>query len=328
MSRVETVRGPVDTASLGRTYMHEHIFVLSADVQQNYPGEWGSEDERITGAVARLRALAAQGVRTIADPTVVGLGRYLPRIQRIAGQVPELNIIVATGLYTYDSVPFFFHHRGPALNAALGTEVPDPMADMFVADITDGITGTGVRAGMLKCAIDHQGLTPGVERVMRAVAQAHHRTGVPITVHTHPGSRTGLAVKRVLCDAGGVDPRRVVLGHSGDTTDCDHLAELADAGFILGMDRFGINLATTFEARADTLVEMCRRGYADRMVLSQDAACYIDWIDPDVLAFLPQWHYLHLHDDVLPYVREHGVTDEQIETMLVANPRRFFETES
>ena len=219
MTLVPTVRGPVETADLGPVYMHEHIFVLTADIQQNYPAEWGSEEDRIADAVGKLRALAAQGVRTIVDPTVVGLGRYLPRIQRIAEQVPELNIIVATGLYTYDSVPFFFVGRGPALNAMLGTEVPDPMVDMFVQDITEGITGTGVRAGMLKCAIDHQGMTPGVERVMRAVAAAHHRTGVPVTVHTHPGSRSGLAVKRVLCDEEGVDPRRVVLGHSGDTTD-------------------------------------------------------------------------------------------------------------
>ena len=325
MSEIPTVRGPVDTADLGPTYMHEHIFLLTADVQRNYPGEWGSEDERIADAAAKLTALAAQGVRTIVDPTVVGLGRYLPRIQRVAERVPELNIIVATGLYTYDSVPFIFRSRGPALTEAVGAEVPDPMVDMFVGDITEGIAGTGVRAGMLKCAIDEEGMTPGVERVMRAVAAAHHQTDVPVTVHTHPGSRTGLEVKRVLCDSAGVDPGRVVLGHSGDTTDCDHLAELADAGFTLGMDRFGINLDITFEARADTLVEMCRRGYAERMVLSHDASCYIDWIDPNVLAFLPQWHYLHIHDDVLPYAREHGVTDEQIATMLTANPRRFFE---
>ncbi|RAY16565.1 phosphotriesterase-related protein [Actinomadura craniellae] len=321
MSPVETVRGAVDSAELGRTYMHEHVFVLTADVQNNHPGEWGDEDERVADAVAKLRALAAQGVRTIVDPTVIGLGRYIPRIQRVAEQVPELNIVVATGVYTYDSVPFFFHHRGPALGAG----VPDPMVDMFVGDITEGIAGTGVKAAMLKCAIDREGLTPGVERVMRAVARAHHLTGVPITVHTHPGRRTGAEVKRVLCEEEGVEPARIVLGHSGDTTDCDHLAELADAGFVLGMDRFGINVGTTFEARADTLVEMCRRGHAGRMVLSQDAACYIDWIDPGALAFLPQWHYLHLGEDVLPHVRERGVTEEQITAMLVDVPRRFFE---
>ena len=91
------------------------------------------------------------------------------------------------------------------------------------------------------------------------------------------------------------------------------------------MDRFGIYLETTFEARCDVVVEMCRRGYAERMVLLQDTSCYIDWIDPQVMALLPQWTYTHIHEEVLPYLREHGVTDEQIETMLVTNPRRYFE---
>src|SRR4249919_1703723 len=121
MSQVPTVRGPVSSAGLGPTY----------------PQEWGSEEGRIADAAGKLRALAAQGIATIVDPTVTGLGRYIPRIQRVAEQVPELNIIVATGLYTYGDVPFFFRHRGPALNEALGTEVPDPMVDMFVADIVE-----------------------------------------------------------------------------------------------------------------------------------------------------------------------------------------------
>jgi len=144
-------------------------------------------------------------------------------------------------------------------------------------------------------------------------------------VHTHPGSQQGLAVQRLLVEEEGVDARRVVLGHSGDTTDADHLSALAEAGFVLGMDRFGINLETTFEARADIVVEMCKRGFAGNMVLSQDAACYLDWIEPDVMAFLPQWNYEHIHADVLPYLREHGVTEEQVTTMLVDVPRRVLE---
>jgi phosphotriesterase-related protein len=322
MAQVQTVLGPVDEAELGRTYMHEHVFVLTTEVQQNYPEEWGGDETRVADAVTKLTALADQGIRTIVDPTVIGLGRYVPRIQRVAEQVPQLNIVVATGCYTYGDVPFFFHYRGPALNHVLGVELPDPMVDLFVKDIEEGITGTGVRAGMLKCAIDAPGLTPGVERVMRAVAKAHHRTGTPITVHTHPTTETGLLVKRVLCDEEGVDPHRVVLGHSGDTTDVEHLSALAELGFVLGMDRFGVNLETTFEARADTLVEMCRRGYAGQLVLSQDASCFFDWADQDTLAFMPQWNYLHIGDEVLPYVRERGVTEEQVTTMLVDVPRR------
>jgi phosphotriesterase-related protein len=322
MPQVQTISGAVDTADLGRTYMHEHIFVLTADVQRNYPDEWGTEDDRIAGAAATLAELAASGVRTIVDPTVIGLGRYIPRVQRVAERVPELNIVVATGCYTYDSVPFYFRHRGPGLDAA----VPEPMVDMFVRDITEGIADTGVRAGLLKCAIDEEGMTDGVARVMRAVARAHHETGTPITVHTHPGTRTGLAVRRLLCDEEGVDPHRIVLGHSGDTTDADHLSELAESGFLLGMDRFGLNTTTTFEDRADIVVELCGRGFADRMVLSHDTACYIDWIDPNVRPLLTQWHYLHIEQEVLPYLREHGVTEEQITTMLVDTPRRYFES--
>ncbi len=324
MPTIETVRGAVDTADLGRTYMHEHIFVLTPDVQQNYPAEWGDEAERQADAVAKLTALATSGVRTIVDPTVIGLGRYIPRIQQVAAQVPDLNIVVATGCYTYQDVPFYFHHRSPAVRSMLGMDEPEPMVAMFVSDITDGIAGTGVRAGMLKCAIDEPGLTSGVERVMRAVAKAHLVTGCPITVHTHPDTRQGLEVRRVMAEE-GVDPSAVILGHSGDSTDVDHLSDLAESGFWLGMDRFGINIETTFESRADTVVELCRRGFAGQMVLAHDAACYIDWIEPAVLPLMTQWNYLHIETEVLPYLRQHGVAEEQITAMLEDNPRRIFE---
>ena len=318
MTSVATAGGEIDSSALGRTLMHEHVFVLTTDVQQN-TDEW-DEDTRVSDAVEKLTALKQAGYDTFVDPTVMGLGRYVPRIEKIAAQV-DVNIIVATGVYTYDTVPFYFHHKGPAL----GPDFPEPMVDMFVRDITVGIPGTTTRAAFLKCAIDHFGLTPDVERIMRAVAKAHRQTGAPITVHTHPESRTGLEVHRVMSEE-GVDPSRVVLGHSGDSTDADHLAELADFGYILGMDRFGIDVSSPFDARVGIVVELAQRGYADRMVLSQDAACYIDWIDQDLKpVVLPNWHFLHIENDVLPALRKQGVTDEQIDQMLVDNPRRYFE---
>ena len=318
MSLVETMRGAIDPSALGKTLMHEHVFVLTTDVQANYPGEF-DEAAAVQDAVAKLNELAAQGISTIVDPTVVGLGRDVQRLIQVAERV-ELNIVVATGIYTYVEAPYFFRFRGPGL----GLESIDPMTEMFLHDIRDGIAGTGIRAGMLKCAIDEPGLTPGVERIMRAVAAAHVETGVPITVHTHPGTRAGLAAHRVLSDA-GVDPARVVLGHSGDTTDADHLSELASLGYVLGMDRFGIELERSFDERVDVVVEMCRRGFATSMVLSQDAACYIDWLDPAAREFLPNWHYLHVMRDVVPTLLRRGVTEDQIEAMLVATPRRILE---
>ena len=316
MALVETVRGPVDADSLGTTLMHEHVFVLNEEVRRNYPGGW-DEAARIDDAVAKLTALAARGCQTIADPTVLGLGRDIGRIQQVAARVP-LHIIAATGLYTYNEIPFYFKFRLPHPGRL------DPMAELFIGDITEGISGTGVKAAFLKCAIDDQGLTPGVERVLRAVAQAHKETGAPITVHTHPHSGSGRDLVAIL-RAEGADLTKVVLGHSGDSTDLDYLTELADAGCLLGMDRFGLYLMTTFEQRVDTVAALCERGYADRMVLSHDAACYIDWFPPAAVPrFAPNWHFEHLFDDVLPALRERGVGQDQLDLMLVTNPRRYF----
>ena len=123
----------------------------------------------------------------------------------------------------------------------------------------------------------------------------------------------------------GVDLSRVIIGHSGDTTDVDYLEQLVAAGSYLGMDRFGLDNILSFTDRVDTVARMCERGHADKMVLAHDAACFIDWLPEATLPFaLPNWHYLHIHRDVLPALRRRGVTEEQITTMLVDNPRAIF----
>jgi len=201
------------------------------------------------------------------------------------------------------------------------------LADMFVKDIEQGIAGTGVKAGILKCATDEPGLTPGVERVLRAVAQAHRRTGVPISTHTHARKRRGLEQQRIFREE-GVDLRRVILGHSGDTTDIGYLEELLAQGSYLGMDRFGIDTILPFADRVDTVAKLCERGHAGQLVLSHDAACFNDWLPERALpAMLPNWHYLHIHNDVIPALKQRGVTHDQIGAMLVDNPRKIFDTQ-
>jgi phosphotriesterase-related protein len=314
------MRGPVDSAQLGVTLMHEHIFVLNPEILMNYPEFWGEEDTRVDDAVRRLNELYDSGVQSVVDLTVVGLGRYIPRIEKIA-QRTKLNIIVATGLYTYNDIPFFFHYRGPG---TLGGG-PEVMADMFVKDIEQGIAGTKVKAGILKCATDLPGLTPGVERSLRATAQAHLRTGVSISTHTHARSHRGLDQQKIFREE-GVDLSRVVIGHCGDTTEISYLEELIANGSYIGMDRFGIDTILPFEDRVNTVVEMCKRGHAGKMVLSQDASCFSDWYEPDLPAkFLPTWNYLHIYKDVIPALKQRGVTDAQVHQMMVENPRKFFE---
>lgn len=315
---VATVRGEVGPERLGTTLMHEHVFVLNAEMQQNRT-DW-DEEERVADAVARLDEVAALGVDTIVDVTVIGLGRYIPRLQCIAART-SVQIVVATGVYTYGDVPFWFYERRPRR----GRPETDPMVDFFIGDITTGIAGTGVKAGILKCATAERGLTPDVERILRAVAHAHLATGVPITTHSVAALRNGLDQQRVFAEE-GVDLANVIVGHSGDTEDLDYLRQLMDAGSTIGMDRFGIDTLLPLERRVATVATLCREGYADRMVLSHDAACWLDWFDPDrseqLRSALPNWHYRHIHEAVLPALEDLGVTPGQIHTMLVDNPRR------
>ncbi len=322
MAVVESVRGPVDLGRLGQTLMHEHVFVLSTEHMQNYGSTWWDEEARVADAIAKLNALYAKGIHTIVDPTVWGLGRYIPRIQRIAAATP-VNIIVATGLYVYEELPQQYAYRGPGLLI----DMPDPMVTDFSGDITDGIADTGVMAAFLKCCMETAEPTPGVERIARAIARTHLQTGAPITVHTsgpHQGGRTAV---RIFTEE-GVDLSKVMIGHAGDSNDLDYLTELADSGVLLGMDRFGLDLFNPGAERVKTIAALAARGYAASMVLSHDANCFIDYFgaahDEVRAAASPNWHYEHISDDVLPALLAAGVTQAQIDTMLVENPVRYF----
>lgn len=320
MATIETIRGPLDTSRLGRVLVHEHVFLMDMEYTYNYRPDF-FEEETVAKAAVKLQALKAAGIDTIIDLTVLGLGRHIPSLAKLAVQT-DINMIVSTGAYTFNEVPAPFSFYGPGLLY----DAPEPMVDHFVKDIVEGVAGTRIKAGELKCAIDAPGLTPGVERVMRAVARTHVITGTPITVHTAPKEETGLIAQRVLAEE-GVNLEDVIIGHSGDSTDIDYLMTLADQGSILGMDRFGVNFTMTMQERVNTIAEMVKRGYVEQLTLSHDCACWSDFF-PTVAAYneaMPQHNYLHIHNDVIPALLEAGVTQTQIDTMFIDNPRRHFE---
>lgn len=320
MAEVQTLRGPIDSADLGRVLIHEHVFLMDMEYTYNYRPDFFA-DETIAEAAARLNALKASGIDTIIDLTVLGLGRHVPSLARLA-PLTDLNVIISTGVYTFDAVPGPFAFHGPGLLL----DAPEPMVDLFVRDITQGVAGTTIRAGQLKCAIDSLGLRPGVERVMRAVARANVLTGCPITVHTAPQERTGLIVQQVLSEE-GVNLEDVIIGHCGDTHDIDYLMQLADRGSLLGMDRFGVEFAITMEQRVATIAEMVRRGYVGSLALSHDCCAWSDFFPrvADYHAAMPRHHYLHIHDEVIPALLEAGLSQRDLDTMFVDNPRRHFE---
>ena len=329
MTTVATVRGPVDTIDLGQTLMHEHIFNITAEIEKEYPDlSWTNDKGAVLRSVAdTLRQVKDCGIGTIVDCTALGHGRDIEAVQRINDQV-DINIVVCTGIYTYDYLSFFYQYGHPARK--VDGKATDILTDMFIRDITEGIAGSGVKAALIKSATDRAGVTPNIERILRAVARAHRETGAPITTHTDVAHRNGLDQQRIFAEE-GVDLSRVIIGHSGDSTDLGYLRALLDAGSTIGADRFGLYLPDMglpeMDVRIQTLQQLCAEGYSDRIVLSHDVTCYGDWIPSDFGADLTDWVQTHLIDDVVPAMLKNGITTEQVDQMLVGNPRRIFETQ-
>jgi phosphotriesterase-related protein len=295
--------------------MHEHVFVLDPEALQNYGCVWGAsywdEGARVADAVAKLRRLRAGGIHTLVDPTAPGLGRFIPRIQRVNAEV-DLNIVVATGVYAFLELPSFLAYRSD-----------DAIVELFVREIREGIDDTGVKAAFLKCAVEAHGVVGDVPRILAAVAAASVETGSPVMVHTNASAQTGLAALEELARL-GVDPTRVVVAHAGDSNDLDYLRAIAGTGAWLGCDRFGIAHFNPDPNRVETLAALAAEGYADRVHLGHDAACFYDFMVENPFFAEEKPDYLHISTDILPALLEAGVTQAQIDQMLVENPRRFF----
>jgi phosphotriesterase-related protein len=315
MPTVETVRGPVELDRLGPTLMHEHVFVLNPEALENYGHVWGerywNEEVRVADAIAKLRRLRDGGIETLVDPTVLGLGRNVRRLQRVNAEV-DLNIVVATGVYAFLELPGFLAYRSD-----------DAVVELFVRELREGIDDTGVKAAFLKCAVEEHGLVGDVPRTLSLIAAAALETGAPVMVHTNAAARTGLLALDALTKA-GVDPVRIVIAHAGDSNDLDYLRALADTGASLGCDRFSIAHFNPDENRIETLAALLEAGYAERIHLGHDAACFYDFMIGNPFFANEKPDYLHISTRILPALREQGVTEEQIDRMLVQNPQRFF----
>ncbi|HWO03545.1 MAG TPA: phosphotriesterase-related protein, partial [Methylomirabilota bacterium] len=218
---VETALGSIATSELGATLMHEHIVTRSPGVQENWPHLWDRAGI-LALAEKKMADLHARGIRAIVDLTTVDLGRDLDLIVQVARR-SRVHVIVATGVWWMPQRYFSGHGV-------------DEVAALFVRDIQQGIGATGVKAAIIKCATDTAGVTPVIENILRASARAQKATGVPISTHTWAAGRTGEAQQAIFAQE-GVDLRRVIIGHSGDSDDLGYLRGLMERGSTIGMDR-------------------------------------------------------------------------------------------
>jgi phosphotriesterase-related protein len=324
MSTVHTVRGPVDGADLGFTLMHEHVIFRDTEFSKDYPDlSWQPDRETaLEKVVTGLQAVKDAGVGTVVDCTAFFHGRDLDFVAEVNSRV-DIHLVMATGIYTFDYLPNMIARRTVRFEGDR-----DILTEMFVRDITGGIGDSGVPAQIIKVATDVEGVTPNNERILRAAARAHRETGTPITTHTQPLLKNGLDQQRVFRSE-GVDLSRIVIGHSGDTADLDYLRELLDAGSTIGSDRFGLYIEgwADLPQRVETIATLCEQGYAEQIVLSHDSILHNDRNDyaSPRMAPMPDWRMTHISLDVVPMLREAGVSEAHLESMTVHAPRRILE---
>jgi phosphotriesterase-related protein len=318
MQNVNTVTGPIGTSELGKTLMHEHIFTPYTDLRTQYPWD---EDAIVSEAVTKLKEVRSQGFSSIVDMTIFGMGRNAVLVRRVAEE-SGMNIIMATGVYISYEMPNFFKMGRIFVN-------PTFMEEFFLREAEEGIADTGIKPAVIKCSSDRPGVTKDVEVGLRVAARVHRQTGLLLATHAYAKSEQGVEQQRVFAEE-GVDLTRVMIGHVGDTPDLDYSLKLLSKGSIIGMDRFGWDHFLPLNVRAANVAELCRRGFAKQITISHDIDCVSDTITPEIIESVPDFkknrRLTYLSDVAIPALLEAGVSQTDIDTILIENPCRIFET--
>lgn len=320
---IQTVLGPVPVDRLGKTLMHEHVFVSfpGAEFDPRYPFDRARFVEE---AVSRLKDLVAHGVSTFVDPCPIEMGRDV----RLLAEVSErsgMHIVCSTG----------FYYEGMGIPGYWRQASVEEIADLYVREIEQGIDGTGIRAGIIKCSTSAPRITDLERRMLTAATIAHKRTGAPILTHTEDG-QCG-PDQQDLFESQGVPLGRCLIGHSCGNPDHAYHRGIAARGSYVGFDRIGIVRKHPDELRADNVVKLIDAGFASRVMLSQDGYCgwrgkYFFETSPERLREIDEarasgaWprSQTGIFTKFIPMLLERGVSQQTIDSILTDNPRRYF----
>jgi phosphotriesterase-related protein len=320
---IQTVLGPLDAAKLGFCQSHEHVCSVSAGIWNAWPEILGGRAQFVKAAVDKLRKAKDEGLDSFIDLTTIDLGRDIRLIQEVSRK-SDVHIVPCTG-----------HWLDPSWSMKQRTI--EELTQFFIREIRVGIEGTNIKAGVIKVANDMEGITPFGENLLRAAARASKSTGTPISTHTFALDRIGEKQADIF-EQEQVSPSMVCLGHSDDTTDIGYLTGLARRGYYVGMDRLrgGSPLApgasppdrtrATLDERLASIKRLIDSGFGDRVMLGTDVPIAMTLVstadqasrntrNPDGIRFVCR--------QVVPRLKEMGVSEEAIRVMTVANPRRF-----
>lgn len=315
--QVMTVLGPIPVGELGVTLMHEHPSAgfqgWSADLSI-VPYDPKLVETRWTKILNELKEL---GIKTVVCPVMAAQGRRDPVVMR--------NASIATGIHTVMGTGLFWEGQGASryynFLKEQGHDIEQDIYELFKKEITEGVEGTGIKAGIIKVASSDPHITEYERTVFRAGVRASKDTGLPITTHCE-GSSVGPEQMDYFLSL-GTNPKKIVIGHQNNSTNLNYfLDQLERHDFYLGFDRTGFGDPKGEEC----IIELIKRGYADRIMLSHDYVA--TWLGRPFKwkneRLEKDYYPTYIHKKFIPKMKAAGITDSQIHTILVDNPRRLF----
>lgn len=333
--------GLIDKNSLGVTLTHEHIFINlsnqfkeSTDPEKKRLGEqkislanYGmlrrnpyaiKENlllDNLDLAVEEIKRFQELGGETIVDCTSAGINRSPERLRAVAER-SGLNIIAGSGYYTADTHP-----------AEMDEWSAEKVANDIICDLTSGIDGTVIKAGVIGEIGTSDPIHPNEVKCLLASAIAFGKTNAAIQVHTYPWGRRGLEAVDLLVDH-RVNPAKIVICHADVELDIDYMEALLEKGVFVEFDNFGkeyyIDSADRVFAggvfardieRVRTVKELLNRGYQRQILIANDICL------KSMLHAYGGWGYDHILCNILPMMLDEGITQEEIDLLLRANPQ-------
>lgn len=300
--KIQSILGPVDTADLGQTLIHEHVTCADWSMRMNFGNKFFDRDTVIEMAKKAFAPLKELGVKTVVDGTAVNLGRDLELIRDTA---------LATGMNIIASAGFYYQEESW-------------LQERDEEEIYGLLHEDAAVCGIMKCAVERAGVTPLMGKLLRVTGRVARERDIPVFCHTASPAAMGLPAFEVLGQY--LPAHRIILGHTGDTNDRGYLRAAAETGCYLGFDRFGYcGRDNSVESLTANILWLWEQGYGDRILLSHDAAVY--------LAFWDSWEksksqitdFTVVHTHAVPALLAGGLREVDITTILEDNPRRFFE---
>ena len=296
---VMTVLGPVEPAALGMTLPHEHLLCRPATIAAGDPDTVLDDPYRTLTA---LEAFHQSGGGAIVDMSTAEYGRDIEGLVWLARRSP-VHVIATTG-----------HHKASYLGTTLDGLDHDVIAGRSVSELEDGVGETGVRPGVIKAGTSRETIEPVEDRVLRAAAEAHLATGVPISTHTDHGT---MALAQVAILTGeGVSADRVILGHLDRLGDHDEVIDILARGTYGSVDQIGKGGPADDERRADLVTALVVAGHGDRVLLSQDLSRRS--LIP-AYGGSPGWS--HLPERFVLLLMDRGLTAPAIHRLVATNPQ-------